>query len=131
MMEKYNYRDEITNDIKQWIIENNWIYETYGDTTPNYFNLIDNLNDTLWAESSISGNGIEGFYDTEEKCEEYVCHNLTLYFKAAREFDDWPVMYDIDWIYKNPAQHMDCTIRCYLLGECIDRALQELGVKYE
>lgn len=128
-MEKYNYKKAIINDLKDWIIANNWIEATYGNTNPDYSDLKEDLYDTLLTESSVTGNGLNKFYDTEEKCEEYICHNLILYFEILRESDSWPIMYDIKWLYENPAQHIDSDIRCYLLWECIDKALKELGIK--
>ena len=90
-----------------------------------YDELYDWLYDELWAHDAITGNGTYGFAP-EDMCEEYVGTNLGLYFEAAREFDDFPTG-DTPWVYKNPAKHMDATIRCYLLGECIDKVLKKSG----
>ena len=72
----------------------------------------------------MTGNGPYG-YAREEQCREYVASNLDLYYEAAREFDDFPTG-EVAWTSRNPGQHMDATIRCYLLGECIEKALEEL-----
>lgn len=122
-MKKYDYRQAIKDDIKKYVIENNWIDEHY-EPDIEYEELIDELYDEIWAEDSITGNGCY-YYDTEEKCQEYVASNLSLYFEAANEFSDFPSG-STPWVYHNPAQHMDATIRCYLLGECIREACDEL-----
>ena len=108
-MNKYDYRKAICNDIKQWLEDE----------------FFDWLNEELWGKDSVTGNGLD-YYDTEEQCQKYIATNLTLYFEAANEFYDFPNS-GTPWIYKNPAQHMDCTIRCYLLGECLRTALEELN----
>jgi len=83
------------------------------------------LSDEVWDHDCITGNGAY-YYAPEDKCQEYVATNLALYFEAANEFCDFPNN-GTPWIYKNPAQHMDATIRCYLLGECVWSALDELN----
>lgn len=117
-MEKYDYRKAIIKELKDWIHDNLDDKEIEDDEISNW------IYDEVWAEDSITGNGCYG-YAPEEKCQEYVCTNLDLYFEAANEFSDFPSS-GTPWIYRNPAQHMDATIRCYLLGECIETALEEL-----
>ena len=121
-MEKYNYRKEMVKEIKDWIISNGAMrdYDPEDDEFSNW------LYDELWDKDCITGNGTYG-YAPENKCEEYVCHNLDLYFDAAREFCDFPTG-EVAWTHHNPAQHMDATIRCYLLGECIGEALEQLTI---
>lgn len=112
-MKQYDYRAHMIEDIKNYIIEQelDWRNEPY-------------LYDTLWEEDKITGNN-HAFYDTEENCREYVATNLDIYFDAARRFDCFPNGYTA-WTYTNPAQHMDTTIRCYLLDECLEKAIEEL-----
>ena len=123
-MKKYDYRREMTDAIKNWILENGVIRQALKDEL-SVDDFRENLNDELWDKDCITGNGAYGFA-REDLCQEYVGTNLGLYFEAAREFDDWPSG-DTPWIHRNPAQHMDATIRCYLLYECIDKALDELN----
>ena len=123
-MEKYNYEEEMVNDIKEWILMNGILTQAKQEEWTKD-ELCDWLFDELWADDCITGNGSYG-YAPEEKCEEYVAHNLSLYFEAAAEFDDWP-RNEPQWVYSNPAQHMDATIRCYLLGASIDKAIEELN----
>lgn len=117
-MEKYNYRRVITDNIKSWIQMHD--LSNIGEDIYEY------LNEELWYLDCITGNGAY-WYDNEEKCEEYICHNLDLVFEACNEF-----CINIDTIRKYMkqnaiARYLDCTIRCYLLSECIDNALKELN----
>lgn len=121
-METYDYKQALRADIKDWILENNVIKEAIEQEWT-HEQLYDWLYDELWALDCITGNGAYG-YAREEECEKYISSNLSLYFEAAREFCDFPTG-DTPWIREKPAQHMDTTIRCYLLGECIEDAIKE------
>lgn len=118
-MKKYDYREAMVQDIIDYIKDNN-IYIDDEDNDK----IEDQLNDELWDNDQITGNGGK-FYASEEKCQEYVATNLILYFEAATEFNYFP-NYHSNWIYIHPAQYMDSTIRCFLLRECIWRALKKL-----
>lgn len=123
-MERYDYRKEMVKDIRQYISDNDLELKARAEEMDRD-RFAEWLNDELWPEDDITGNGMYG-YDDEYKCEEYVGTNLSLYFEAAREFCDFPTS-NTPWVDNNPATHMDCTIRCYLLGECIWQALEEMG----
>ena len=125
-MEKYNYREVIKADIRQWLQENT---EEYVDIPPS--RLYDTLNDLMWESDEVTGN--TNFYDSEHNCEEYICHNWDLLFEALFEFGELEAQL-IDTVRKHLqhdsfAQWADCTIRCYLLGECLWTVLNELGYK--
>ena len=123
-MEKYNYEEAMVADIKEWILLNGVLSQAKSEEWTKD-ELYDWLFDELWANDCITGNGCYG-YAPEEKCEGYVAHNLSLYFEAATEFEDFPT-YNTAWVHERPAQHMDATIRCYLLGASIDKAIVELN----
>jgi len=120
----YDYRKEMVEDIKNYIQDDSETFEAYKDDPDKLF---DYYYDDLWTEDCITGNGCYGYAD-EEICLKYVGENLPLYFDAAYEFDVFSIKAPLDWVKKNPGRHMDCTIRCYLLSECLEKALKELGV---
>lgn len=113
----YDYRQAMKDDITDYILNNYDLsdYETYDEA-------LDAIEDDLWVEDCITGNG-GMFYDTEEKCLQYVGNNLKLLFEAADAYE-----WSIDQIKdkNNPAQHCDCLIRCYLLGECLNKVLHDM-----
>ena len=53
--------------------------------------------------------------------EENICHNLDLLGEALEEFGS-----GADYLITHGAEAADVTIRCYLLGECIAAALEEI-----
>ena len=125
-MNKYDYRRALTDDIKDWIVNDtdimdNGFDELRDDELPNW------IYDEIWDQDEITGNGTY-FYNTEEKCSEYLAGNYELLYAAIREFcvdDNINILIEY---YKNEslARYFDCTIRCYLLSECIGTALEEL-----
>ena len=124
-MKKYNYREAIINDLKDWIINETDVLENINNIDDEDF--IEWLEDEAFSQDSITGNGSE-YYDTEEKCSEYLGGNYDLLYEAAYEFcmDD-----DINGLikhYQNKslARYFDRAIRCYLLGDCIDEVLKEI-----
>ena len=120
-MEKYDYKRAIINELKDWIMNDTDIPEE-GIMDGRDDDMYDWIYDEVWDVDAITGNGSYG-YDTEEKCQEYVSTNLPLYFEAAREFDD---LRDLTWVSHKAASHMDTTIRCYLLMDCIYEAIGAL-----
>jgi len=116
-MKKYDYYEAVADDVYAYLKATTDDFSEYTDDE-----MYDILYDDLWPEDRVTGNGPYGYAD-EEECAEYVASNLTLYFEAADEFDDWPRS-GPKWVYTNPAQHMDATIRCYVLGPAIERAME-------
>lgn len=118
-MEKYDYHKAIKEDIRVYIGEN-YTPEEIADQLLDIDAFQEKLNDKLWIEDSVTGNGSGSYTFSTWKAEEYICHNLDLLAEAAAEF-----CCDVD-ILKNGAEHCDVTIRCYLLGQAIAETLEEL-----
>lgn len=118
-MKKYDYFEALRTDIEIYISNECINIHKYGDDIDEAF---DKLNDELWEQDSVTGNG-GMYYDTETNCEEYLCHNLDLLFAAIEDFD-----FDIS--YKNIHQpYLACTldslIRCYLLNQVLWEYMEE------
>ena len=134
-MEKYDYYVKVTNDIECWM-------DTYEDPFDlsqfeNREEAAEFLYDELWAEDAITGNGPYK-YSSEEKCEEFLCHNLYLLFEALFEFGEMEESL-LDKLHKHIeekdfARWADSIIRCYVLGTAIENALitwENYGFKYK
>ena len=125
-MEKYNYRRAIIDDLKDWIINESDIMEE-GIKENRDDDLSNWIYDETFDEDSVTGNGTY-YYGTEEFCSECLSGNFDLLYEAAHEFaiDDEINVLIHHYEHKDLARYFDCTIRCYLLGECIEKALEEL-----
>lgn len=111
----YNYLEAETQDVMNYINEEIDFteYNTIED-------LEEHLNDTLFVEDSVTGNASGSYTFNTYKAEEYLMHNLDLLGEACEEFGS-----GCD-ILKDGAEACDVTIRCYLLGQAISAALEEI-----
>lgn len=117
-MTKYDYRRAMIEDIKNWIINTNWVHENYN---PDYYQMLDALYEELWDKDEITGNG-GNYYSTYDNCLTYVSENLQLFMEAYTALN----LGDQGEWKNNVPQRADCTIRCYLLRDCLEEACNEL-----
>jgi hypothetical protein len=113
----YDYREAMTEDVKEWIKENIDLTEWTEDRE----GLEQQLNDDLWTEDSITGNASGSYYCNSYNAEESIVHNWDLLNEALDEFGQ----NNINVIEKG-AEWADVTIRCYLLGFVISDVLDEM-----
>ena len=114
-MENYNYLEQVTTDAKEAILEN-MEYWDFDDREE----LEEVAHDELWADDGVTGNGSGSYFFSTWKAEEALCHNWDLLADAIEEFGD-----NTD-ILRQGAEACDVTIRCYLLGQAIAAAIDEL-----
>ena len=114
-MEQYNYLEAVTNDVKEYIG-----YEVDMSEYSDRDELYEYLYDHLFVSDSVTGNASGSYTFNAWEAEEYLCHNLDLLGEALSEFGD------DNFKMLDSAESCDVTIRCYLLGQAIDAALDEL-----
>lgn len=115
-MERYDYLEAVTSDVKDYI-KNEITMSDYSDRDE----LAEYLNDELWTVDSVTGNASGSYTFNTWTAEEYLCHNLDLLGEVLREFGGEP-----SYLADKGAEACDVTIRCYLLGQAIEAALDEL-----
>lgn len=111
----YDYREAVKDDVLEYI--NNEINFEDFDTLEE---LEEHLNEVLFTEDSVTGNASGSYTFNTYEAEENICHNLDLLGEALEVFGG-----GCDSL-KDGAEVADVTIRCYLLGECIAAALEEI-----
>lgn len=119
----YDYREAMQDDIREYINNEIDITEYMG----NRDELEEKLNDDLWTNDSVTGNGSGSYTFNSYKAGEYVKDNIDLVKDMASEFgiDAETIgekFLDEKWEY------FDVSIRCYLLGECISAVLDEIDL---
>ena len=117
----YDYREAVKNDVLEYIKD-----EINFEEFDSLEELEQHLNDELWTVDSVTGNASGSYYCNSWKAEEALAHNWDLLAEALEEFGQ-----DGTDILKQGAEAMDVTIRCYLLGECIAAALEEIEDEFE
>ena len=121
----YNYNKEIKEDIMNAINEN-YSTEQIAERLEDIDRFAEELNDDLWTDDSVTGNGSGSYTFNRYTAKEYVTENMELCIESLREFcveaetivekflsEDW--------------EYFDVTIRCYLLSSAIWEALEELS----
>ena len=112
----YDYREAVKDDVLEYI--NNEINFEDFDTLEE---LEEHLDEVLFTEDSVTGNASGSYTFSTYEAEENICHNVDLLQEALSDFGDTEALVmDFD------AEKADVTIRCYLLGECIAAALEEI-----
>ncbi len=126
-MEKYNYLEAVKEDVKSWINDNDEWRADYADENGKWLrddnrdDIEEDLNDRLFNEDSVTGNGSGSYTFGTWQAEENICHNLDLLGEALTEFCCEP-----NYITEKGAEACDVTIRCYLLGQAISEVLSEM-----
>lgn len=116
----YDYREAVKSDILDYI-EENYTPEEIREELADRDEWEQRLNDDLWICDSVTGNASGSYYCNAYRAAEAIAHNWDLLNDALMGFgytDCNPIEKGEEWC--------DVTIRCYLLGECLSAALDEL-----
>lgn len=116
-MTNYNYLEAVTSDVLGYIKEE----INLDEWKDNREGLEEKLNDELWTVDSVTGNASGSYTFNTWEAEENLAHNWDLLAEALDEFGQ-----DGTNVLRQGAEAMDVTIRCYLLGQAIAEALDEL-----
>ena len=116
-MEKYNYMEAITEDIRDYINEN-----IDMSTVEDLDELEEQLREELWTEDSITGNGSGSYTFNARKAREYVLNNIDLLREVCEELGTDAAIIGEKFL-NGEWEYMDVTIRCYLLPRAISDAL--------
>ena len=122
-MMNYNYLEAMTEDIKDYI--RNDAELDANDLLYNRSDLEEKLHDDLWVNDSVTGNASGSYFCNTYKSKECVLDNMDLLKEMCQEFGTGAEtigqkFLDDEW------EWMDVSIRCYLLGQAISEALDEI-----
>lgn len=108
---EYNYLENMKEDIKEYIKEN---YESLEEVN------IDKLYDDLFIEDCVTGNASGSYYCNKYKAQEALKGNEDL---LQNTIDEFCIDMGKHW---SDYEYLDVSIRCYLLGQAIGEAIEEL-----
>ena len=117
----YDYREAMTEDVKQWITDE----VNLADWTEDREGLEQQLNDDLWIADSVTGNASGSYTFNRVQASLYVLDNMDLLQEAIDEFATDPATVGDKFISED-WEWFDVTIRCYLLGSIISDVLNEM-----
>lgn len=119
----YNYLENVISDVLNAIRDNYTTDEIAKRLFYDRDEFAETLNDDFWIDDSVTGNASGSYYCNSWKAEESLNHNWDLICEVANEFGIEPIISDG---YENGPEYWDVSIRCYLLSQAIDAALDEL-----
>lgn len=115
----YDYRKSITDDCVEAIREYIEYHkdELHGMSKAR---LEEKMYDEFFVNDSVTGNGSGSYTFNTTQAEENLSGNWDLAKEAMKEFGckENPFEKGAEWV--------DVTIRCYLLGECLSNAMEEI-----
>ena len=127
-MTNYNYLEAMIEDVKEYL-RNEAEYDQ-EDLFYNRNDLEEKLHDDLWINDSVTGYASGSYFCNTYKSKECVLDNMDLLNEMCKNFgieaktigekflnDEW------EW--------MDVSIRCYMLGQAISEALDEIEAELE
>ena len=114
-MEIYDYNEAVRDDVRSYI-ENNVDLNAW---TGRREELEEELNDKLFIDDEVTGNGSGSYWCNAWKAEECLAHNWDVLADALDEFGSGSD------VLRMGAEACDVTIRCYLLGSAISEILDE------
>lgn len=117
----YDYREAMREDIKNAIEENKEYWNGWKDMDKDA--RADFLNEELWCDDSVTGNGSGSYTFNSYKAMENLYGNEDLVEELVGEFGldaETVAKHFMDWEY------WDVSIRCYLLGEVVWDVLDEI-----
>ena len=115
-MEKYDYRESVLEDVRDYI-SNNYSREELKELADDLDELWEILQDEMWTADSVTGSGSGSYTFNAWQAEENLCHNLDLLQEVSKEFG---LPLDL-----TSPETCDVAIRCYYLGGCICEVLNE------
>lgn len=117
-MKKYDYMEAVMDSVDSYISCNFDLDEWRGMRNE----LEQELNDTLWWDSNITGYSIGSYFCDSGKAEKAICQNSDLLQKALVASGD-------EKLFLAGTEAWDVAIRCYVLPDAIHKLLDELEEK--
>ena len=114
-MERYDYRESVLKDVREYIT-NHYSREKLKELANDLDELGVKLHDEMWIADSVTGNASGSYTCNAWQAEENLCHNLDLIQEVGRVFGGLDL---------SSPEGCDVSIRCYLLGGCINEVLNE------
>lgn len=124
----YNYFNAVKDDVKQFIRDNEILLNFDGPDEARKY-----LNDVLWTDDSVTGNGSGSYTFNREEAKKYLFDSedgMDILKEAVSEFGT-EAEDVVDHFMSEDWEYFDVTIRCYVLAQAIDEVLDEVDRELE
>ena len=122
----YNYLDAVKSDI-EYVLDD--YISMYGNDV-DADEIRQRLNDDLWTDDSVTGNGSGSYTYNREEAKKYLFDSddgMDILKEAVSEFGT-EAEDVVDHFMSEDWEYFDVTIRCYILAQAIDEVLEERGI---
>lgn len=129
-MQKYNYLEAVKDDVETWLVDNSSQFEKIKDNNEidgviDWDGVKDDLNEILWNEDSITGNGSGSYTFNREKAREYVFDDGLQYLEDLVD-EGWFTYESIGkYITDCDFESLDVSLRCYFLSQAIEEVITD------
>lgn len=128
MYNSYNYQEAVADSIREVIdangIKDNWDEMSLEEWKDKRDDIAQELNDDLWTDDQVTGNGSGSYTFDREEAKGYVLDGSDYVKDALKEFDV-PAEEIIDHFFDNDWEYFDVTARCGVLYAAIEDVLDE------
>ena len=129
-MQKYNYLEAVKDDVETWLVDNSSQFEEIKDNNKidgvtDWDGVKDDLNETLWNDDSITGNGSGSYTFNREKARDYVFNDGLQYLEDLVD-EGWLTYESIGKDVTNyNFESLDVALRCYFLSQAIEEVITD------
>ena len=129
-MQNYNYLEAVKDDVETWLVDNSSQFEEIKDNNKidgviDWDGVKEDLNDILWNEDSITGNGSGSYTFNREKARDYVLSDGLQYLKELVD-EGWLTHESIGKDVTNyNFESLDVSLRCYFLSQAIEEVITD------
>ena len=119
----YDYLEAVKDDVKEYI-RNEVNVGDYSDRDE----MGEQLYDTLFCEDSVTGNASGSYTFNSYKAKEYIESDPEAYTYIRELVSEYGIEAETvaDKFLNEDWEYWDVSIRCYLLYQAVDKALEEL-----
>ena len=119
----YDYLEAVKDDVKEYI-KNEVNVGDYSDRDE----MGEQLYDTLFCEDSVTGNASGSYTFNSYKAKEYIESDPEAYTYIRELVSEYGIEAETvaDKFLNEDWEYWDVSIRCYLLYQAVDKALEEL-----
>ena len=129
-MQNYNYLEAVKDDVETWLVDNSSQFEEIKDNNKidgviDWDGVKEDLNDILWNEDSITGNGSGSYTYSRKKARDYLFDDGLQYLEDLVD-EGWLTYESIGKdITDYNFESLDVSLRCYFLSQAIEEVITD------
>ena len=129
-MQNYNYLEAVKDDVETWLVDNSSQFEEIKDNNKidgviDWDGVKEDLNDILWNEDSITGNGSGSYTYNRKKARDYLFDDGLQYLEDLVD-EGWLTYESIGKDITNyNLESLDVSLRCYFLSQAIEEVITD------